>query len=119
MDCFVMAIRNERGEITSLVLYGREVTERKWAKEVMGELYERESYLRRRLEAEIKRRIESTRGLVHELRTPVTTIMASSRLMAEELPEGTLPYPADDIDRSASNLNRMIGEPFDIASGEM
>lgn len=119
MDCFVIAVCNERGEIASFVLYGRDITERKWAKEVLRELYERESNLRRQLEAEIERRIESTRGLVHELKTPVTTMMASSELMAEELPEGTLPRSADDIDRSTSNLNRMIGELLNMASGEM
>ena len=85
-----MAIRNERGEITSFVLYGRDITERKWAKEVLRELYERKSNLRRQLEAEIERRIESTRGLVYELKTPVTMIMASSELIAEELPEGDI-----------------------------
>jgi hypothetical protein len=102
-----MTVRNERGEITSFALYGKEVTERKWAKEVLGELYERESYLRRQLEAEIERRIESTRGLVYELRTPVIAIMDSSRLVA------------DDIDRSASDFNCMVGEPFEMPSGEM
>ena len=119
MDCFVMTARNKLGEITSFALYGKEVTDREWAKEVLGELYERESYLRRRLEAEIERRIESNRGLVYELRTPVIAIMASSRLVAEELPGGTSPYPADDIDRSASNFNCMVGEPFEMASGEI
>ena len=60
MDCFIIAIRNERGEITSFVLYGKEVTNRKWSKEVLAELYQSESYLRRQLKAEIERRIEST-----------------------------------------------------------
>jgi len=97
----------------------RDVTERKRAEEKLQEAYERESELRLRLEQEMKRRVEFTRGLVHELKTPVTAIVASSGLLVEELPEGPLLRLATNIDRSISRLDKRIDELLDIARGEM
>jgi signal transduction histidine kinase len=97
----------------------RDVTERKRSEEKLQELYEQERKLRQELEAEMKRRVEFTRALAHELKTPLTPVMASSELLAAELREEPLLSLARNINRGASNLNNRIDELLDLARGEI
>ncbi len=97
----------------------RDITERKQAEQRLQELYEHEKELRQQLEAETKKRIEFTRALVHELKTPITPVLAASELLIEELKEETLLGLAQSINRGASNLNRRIDELLDLARGEI
>ena len=97
----------------------RDVTERKRMEERLRELYEQEKELRQELEAEMERRIEFTRVLVHELKTPLTPVLASSELLATQLQKEPLLTLARNINRGASNLNNRIDELLDLARGEM
>jgi signal transduction histidine kinase len=63
--------------------------------------------------------VEFTRGLVHELKTPLTSVIASSELLALELPDGPLLRMTKNINRSAENLNERINELLDVARGEL
>jgi len=45
-------------------------------------LYRQEIELRKQVEDEMKRRVEFTRALAHELKTPLTSVLASSDLLA-------------------------------------
>ncbi len=99
--------------------HAMDITEREQAQEKLEELYERERKLRRELELEGRRRIEFTRALVHELKTPLTPILSSSELLASELHEEPLLSVARNIHRGASNLNSRIDELLDLARGEM
>ncbi|MFC2000404.1 ATP-binding protein [Chloroflexota bacterium] len=92
---------------------------RKQAEEELQQAYEEEKQLREQLELEAKRRVEFLRAMAHELKTPVTTMMASSELMALELPEGPLLSMAKNVNRGANNLNKRIDELLDLARGEM
>jgi signal transduction histidine kinase len=96
-----------------------DITERRQAGQKLQEAYEEEKGLRSELEGEIKKRVEFTRGLVHELKTPLTSVIASSELLASELAEGPLLRMARNISRSADNLNKRVDELFDVARGEM
>jgi signal transduction histidine kinase len=82
-------------------------------------LYNEERALRQTLEAEIKKRIEFTRALVHELKTPVTPVMASSELLLQKLKDEPLYGLAQNINQGANNLNRRIDELLDLARGEV
>jgi len=82
-------------------------------------LYHEERALRKTLEAEIKKRIEFTRALVHELKTPVTPVMASSELLLQKLKDEPLYGLAQNINRGANNLNQRIDELLDLARGEV
>jgi PAS domain S-box-containing protein len=97
----------------------RDITERKQAEVELRRAYERETKLRSELEEEMKKRAEFTRALVHELKTPLTSVIASSELLALELPEGPLLRMARNISRSAGNLNERIDELLDVARGEL
>ena len=97
----------------------RDITERKRMEKRLRELYEQERKLRQELEAEMERRVEFTRVLVHELKTPLTSVLASSELLAAQLEEEPSAAIARNINRGASNLNNRIDELLDLARGEM
>ena len=86
----------------------------------LRKLFEEEKILRQDLEAEINKRVEFTRALVHELKTPITPVLASSELMLEEIKEGgPLWELAQNISQGAYNLNQRIDELLDLARGEV
>ena len=65
----------------------RDISERKQAEAQLQEAYRKETEMRQELEVEMKRRAEFTRALVHELKTPLTPILASSDGLLEILEE--------------------------------
>ncbi len=86
----------------------------------LRELFEEEKKLRQDLEAEINKRVEFTRALVHELKTPITPVLASSELLLEEIKQsGLLRELAQNINQGAYNLNQRIDELLDLARGEV
>lgn len=80
--------------------------------------YELEKEIRMELEEETKKRTEFTRALVHELRTPITPVLAATELLLESNLEGQSLRLVESIDRSAANLNRRIDELVDLIRGE-
>jgi len=91
----------------------------KQAQEESGRLYEREKALRQELELEMRKRVEFTRALVHELKTPLTPVIASSDMMVDSLKDEPWLSMARNISRGANNLNRRIDELLDLARGEI
>ncbi|MFC1905061.1 CHASE4 domain-containing protein [Chloroflexota bacterium] len=83
------------------------------------ETYKREQELRGEREEEIRRRAEFTRSLVHELKTPLTPMLASRGLLVEELQDVNLLAIARNIQKGSNTLNERIGELIDIAQGEL
>ena len=112
--------QEEKERITKALvdnIYG--CTEQVKSRQEIDELYEQESELRKSLEDEMRRRVDFTRALVHELKNPVTAMMASSQLLVEEAPEGPLLRLARNIEESVVRLNKRISELLDIARGEL
>ncbi len=105
--------------IDGIVANYRDITERKQAEEKLQELYRHERDLRQQLEAEMKRRVEFTRTLAHELKTPLTPMLISSQVLASELKDEPMSSLARNIGRGASNLNSRIDELLDLAKGEV
>jgi len=99
--------------------HSMDITERERAQEKLEELYEQERKLRKELEAEAQRRIEFTRALVHELKTPLTPVLSSSELLATELHEEPWVSIARNIHRGAANLSNRVDELLDLARGEI
>ena len=79
----------------------------------------KEIALREELEAEIDKRIELTRTLVHELKTPLTPMIAASELLIDEAPEGPLVQLARSINKGAEVLAKRIDALLDVAKGEL
>ena len=99
--------------------HSMDITERERAQEKLEELYEQERKLRKELEAEAQRRIEFTRALVHELKTPLTPVLSSSELLLSELHEEPWASIARNIYRGAANLSNRIDELLDLAKVEI
>jgi len=89
------------------------------SKEELRKAYAQETKLRQELQTEIQRRIEFTRALVHELKTPLTPVLAASDVLVAKLQEEPLLSFARNINRGASNLNRRIDELLDLARSEI
>jgi len=105
--------------VAGIIVNYRDITERRQAAEKLQELYRQERDLRQQLEMEMKRRVEFTRALAHELKTPLTPMLISSQVLASELKEEPLLSLARNISRGASNLNGTIDELLDLAKGEI
>jgi two-component system clock-associated histidine kinase SasA len=75
--------------------------------------------LNEELDREIHRRAEFNRALVHELKTPLTAMLASAELFVEELEGDTRLELAKNIYRAAQNLDRRTDELLDVARGEV
>ena len=99
--------------------HSTDITEAENAREKLQEAFERERKLRQEIEAELERRVFFARALVHELKTPLTPILASSELLASELKQEPFLSLAQNIHRGASNLNRRIDELLDLARVEI
>jgi two-component system KDP operon response regulator KdpE len=97
----------------------RDVTERRQAEEDLQQMYRQEKELRQQVEDEMKRRVEFTRALAHELKTPLTSVLASSDLLASELRDEPMQTLARNIQQGASNLDGRIDELLDLAKGEV
>jgi PAS domain S-box-containing protein len=119
MEAVCSPILNDAGEVIAAVHIARDITERKQAETRLEELWGEEKKLRQELEAEINKRVEFTRALVHELKTPITPVLASSELLLEELEGGPLLDLAQNINHGACNLNLRIDELLDLARGEI
>ena len=105
--------------VKGVVANFRDITERKQAEMKLKELYRQEKDLRQKLELEMKKRVEFTRALAHEIKTPLTPMLISSQVLASELKDEQLLRLARNISRGASNLNSRIDELLDMARGEM
>ena len=95
------------------------ITDRLEAEARLRKLLENEKKLRHELEEEVNKRVEYTRMLVHELKTPLTPVLFSSELLASELHDEPLASVARNIHRGATNLDNRINELLDIARGEI
>ena len=112
-------IFNEKNDFIGATLVFSDITDSKTASEKLQQLYQVETDLRQKLEKEIKSRVEFTRLLVHELKTPLTPVLASSELLVEELKEEPWQSLAKNIYHGGVNLNRRIDELLDLARGEV
>ena len=82
-------------------------------------MYEKEKTTRETLESEVRKRIDFTRVLMHELKNPLTAILTSTDI----LKDSQLPAPYDrvvnSITRSASELNDRVGELLELTRAEV
>jgi len=105
--------------VNGIVANIRDITERKQAEEALKHLYQQERDLRQQLEEEMKKRVEFTRAIAHELKTPLTSLLASSDLLASEIDDEPLQTLAKNIRQGALNLDSRINELLDLVRGEV
>jgi PAS domain S-box-containing protein len=107
------------GEKTVMLSIARDISTRKAEEYKLTEAYNREKSLREALETEIGKRVDFTRALVHELKTPLTPLIASGEALLEIVQEEDELRLAGNIYRGAINLERRINDLLDFARGEM
>jgi PAS domain S-box-containing protein len=108
-----------RGRTSGLLGVTRDISERKRSEEKLQQLYKQEKELREQLQTEMNRRVEFTRALAHELKTPLTPVLASVDSLLSEIRDERLASLARNISRGANNLNSRIDELLDLARGEV
>jgi PAS domain S-box-containing protein len=119
LEAGMTPLRNREHQVIGILGVARDITERKQADAKLQELYNKEKGLREELEEEISKRVEFTRALVHELKTPITPVLASSDLLLQKLEDKPLLNLAENINQGAYNLNQRIDELLDLARGEI
>jgi PAS domain S-box-containing protein len=82
----------------------RDVTERKVTQRKLEELLNEEKRLSTSLQEEIEKRRKYTRALVHELKTPLTAILASGELLEDEVKDSILMALVKNIRQSSLNM---------------
>jgi PAS domain S-box-containing protein len=79
--------------------------------------------LRKRTEEELKKqiqqRVDYTRALVHELKTPLTALQIAGDILSEIATENPYLEVSNNINRSVKYLTKRADELLDIAKGEI
>ena len=81
--------------------------------------YRDEKHLRESLEKEIQKRTEFSHFLVHELKTPLTAILAAIELLESVKLDPLYDRALQVIQRTSSELNNRVGELLDLTRGEI
>lgn len=97
----------------------RDITMRKMSEQALLQSLEQEKLLRNELEESMSKRIEFTRALVHELKTPLTPLMGASGALTDRVDTEPLISLARCIRKSSESLNKRIQELLDFSKGEI
>ncbi len=107
------------GEAWGMVVVIRDISDRKKAEERLRELYAEERKVRQQIEAEMKRRLEFMRAVAHELKTPLTPVLASIDTLTDELQDERSLKLARNIAQGAAALDKRVDELLDLSRGEV
>jgi len=105
------------------VVYIRDITQRKQAEKEIKQYQEHlEDLVKARtaeLQKQIEQRTEFTRALVHEIKTPLASVLVAGELLSSELREEPLRSLSKHLYDGAEELNVRIDELLDLAKGEI
>jgi len=119
LDVEVTSIKDISNNITSYIFLGHDVSEIVGLNKQLTLLYEGEKTLRKELEEEIEKRIEFSRVLVHELKTPLTSVVGMAELLMDSNPQPPYDRAISSINRSTLELNNRISELLELTRAEV
>ncbi|ADJ26222.1 PAS/PAC sensor signal transduction histidine kinase [Dehalogenimonas lykanthroporepellens BL-DC-9] len=119
-----MEIENYQHHLEDMVLertreLETEISSRLKAEQELRRLFEREKALSAELKKQIEERQLFTRGLVHELKTPLTPLITASEYLEQHLTDKTAREFARNIRTGAHNMEKRVNEMLDLAKGEI
>ncbi len=112
-------LKEERDLIHGIAERLGHVIESRIAEAALKKSYSREKRLHKKLQKEMQSRVDFTRQLVHELKTPLTSLLATSQLLSEETRATRLEKLAGYVWEGSNSLNRRIDELHDVIRGEI
>jgi signal transduction histidine kinase len=112
-------LKEERDLVHGIAERLGHIIESKNAEISLKSLYSREQRLRKKLQREMENRVNFTRQLVHELKTPLTSMVATSQLLYEETRNTRLEKLAGYAFEGANSFNKRIDEFQDVIRGEI
>ena len=71
------------------------------------------------LTEQIEQRRMFTHALVHDLKTPLTPLLGASEALEQSLKDAPWKKLAENVHMGAVNLNRTVGQLFDLEKGQM
>ncbi len=96
----------------------KEVERSKAIERKLRRLYKQETLLRKELEEQINLRIQFTRAVVHELKTPLTPLLGANELLSRNLKEEPWSRLAGQAWRGAKEIDQRIDQLFDLTRNE-
>jgi PAS domain S-box-containing protein len=109
-------LRNESGQLISVLSLVLDVTARKRAEEERAQLLVREREARKQAEEADRLKDEFLATLSHELRTPLTSILGWATLLrAGDVEEGNIARAVETIERNARSQARLIDDLLDVS----
>jgi len=114
-------LKEERTLIHVLAERLGSIIEHKNAESSLQSLYRREKKLRKKLQKEMQSRVDFSRKLIHELKTPLTSLMATSQYLSllEQIQGSELAKAACLVWEGANRLSSRIEELHDVVKGEV
>jgi PAS domain S-box-containing protein len=115
------ALKDASGNWVGHITLASDITQRKRAEEKLRKLHEQEKEERIKLEREREKRLQFTNVLAHELKTPLTSVIASGGLLLEELKntgQSSLLRLTENILSATKKLEARLSELLDMARME-
>jgi len=119
LDIDAVTLYEGRRTVAGQLVVLRNITKLKNAQNELETLYHRERRLNATLDKEMVKRNYYTRALVHELGTPLTSIITSAEVLDELEAEPIKVRLVKNILRSSANLEQRVHELLDLARGEL
>jgi PAS domain S-box-containing protein len=114
-------LKDASGNWVGHITIARDITERKQAEEKLRKLHKQEREERIKLERERRARLQFISALAHELKTPLTSVVASGGLLLEELKNGGQSPQlrlTENILSATKKLEARLSELLDMARME-
>jgi K+-sensing histidine kinase KdpD len=129
----MVPLKTKKDELFGLLLIGKKLSQQHYTEEDKqlvanvtdlvamelenARLYNIEKTIRKELEKQETQRTEFLHTVAHELKTPLTAVLSSSELMADDslVPDNMKPKLINNIFRSALMMDRRVTELLDLA----
>ncbi len=96
-----------------------EVKQRKVAEKHLGESLKSEKSYRRQLQNQMNERVEFMRAVIHELKTPITSMLISSDILARVVRSEKAQSLARNIQSGSVYMNKRLNELVYLSKGEL